>query len=126
MSDAASRLSPGGRGRIRRVGHMTFSALSVPNYRRYFTGQTISLVGTWMQTTAQAWLVLTLTNSATDLGFVIALQTLPILLLGAYGGVIADRVDKRRLMIVLQSLMGVQALVLGVLTVCLLYTSRCV
>ena len=43
MSDAASRLSPGGRGRIRRVGHMTFSALSVPNYRRYFTGQTISL-----------------------------------------------------------------------------------
>jgi MFS family permease len=96
---------------------MTFSALSVPNYRRYFTGQTISLVGTWMQTTAQAWLVLTLTNSATDLGFVIALQTLPILLLGAYGGVIADRVDKRRLMIVLQSLMGVQALVLGVLTV---------
>jgi MFS family permease len=96
---------------------MTFSALSVPNYRRYFTGQTISLVGTWMQTTAQAWLVLTLTNSATDLGFVIALQTLPILLLGPYGGVIADRVDKRRLMIVLQALMGVQALVLGILTV---------
>jgi len=104
-------------GRMRRVGRMTFSALSVPNYRRYFTGQTISLVGTWMQTTAQAWLVLTLTNSPTDLGFVIALQTLPILVLGPYGGVIADRVDKRRLMIVLQSLMGVQALVLGVLTV---------
>ncbi|MGH9045701.1 MAG: MFS transporter [Acidimicrobiales bacterium] len=96
---------------------MTFSALSVPNYRRYFTGQTISLVGTWMQTTAQAWLVLTLTNSAADLGYVIALQTLPILLLGPYGGVVADRVDKRRLMMVLQSLMGVQALVLGVLTV---------
>jgi MFS family permease len=106
-----------GPGRIRRMGRMTFSALSVPNYRRYFTGQTISLVGTWMQTTAQAWLVLTLTDSATDLGFVIALQTLPILLLGAYGGVIADRVDKRRLMVGLQCLMGVQALVLGVLTV---------
>jgi MFS family permease len=89
----------------------------VPNYRRYFVGQTISLVGTWMQTTAQAWLVLTLTNSATDLGFVIALQTLPILVLGAYGGVIADRVDKRRLMIALQTLMGIQAVVLGVLTV---------
>jgi MFS family permease len=96
---------------------MTFSALSVPNYRRYFVGQSISLVGTWMQMTAQAWLVLTLTNSATDLGFIIALQTLPILLLGPYAGVIADRVDKRRLMIVLQWLMGVQALVLGVLTV---------
>lgn len=107
----------GGPGRLRRAGQMTFSALHVPNYRRYFFGQTISLVGTWMQTTAQAWLVLTLTNSATDLGFVIALQTLPILILGPYGGVIADRVDKRRLMVVLQALMGVQALALGILSV---------
>jgi MFS family permease len=96
---------------------MTFSALANSNYRKYFVGQSISLIGTWMQTTAQAWLVLTLTNSASDLGYVIALQTLPILLLGPYGGVIADRVDKRRLMIVLQSLMGIQALVLGILTV---------
>ena len=55
-------------------------------------------------------------HSATDLGIVVALQTLPVLLLGPYGGVIADRVDKRRLMIVLQTLMGIQALVLGVLT----------
>jgi MFS family permease len=101
---------------IRGTARRTFSSLAVPNYRRYFTGQAISLVGTWMQTTAQAWLVLTLTNSATDLGLVVALQTLPVLLLGPYGGVIADRVDKRRLMIVLQSLMGVQALVLAVLT----------
>ena len=69
-----------------------------------------------MQTTAQSWLVLTLTKSATDLGLVVALQTLPVLLLGPYGGVIADRVNKRQLMVVLQSLMGVQALVLGVLT----------
>ena len=90
--------------------------VAVPNYRRYFIGQAISLVGTWMQTTAQSWLVLTLTGSATDLGVVVALQTLPMLLLGPYGGVIADRVDKRRLMVVLQSLMGVQALVLGLLT----------
>ncbi len=101
---------------LRTASHRTFSSLAVPNYRRYFTGQAISLIGTWMQTTAQAWLVLTLTNSATDLGLVVALQTLPVLLLGPYGGVIADRVDKRRLMIVLQSLMGVQALVLGLLT----------
>ncbi len=101
---------------LRTTTHRTFSSLSVPNYRRYFTGQSISLIGTWMQTTAQAWLVLTLTDSATDLGLVVALQTLPVLLLGPYGGVIADRVDKRRLMIVLQSLMGVQALVLGLLT----------
>jgi MFS family permease len=103
--------------RLRRAGRVTFSALAVPNYRRYFVGQSISLIGTWMQTTAQAWLVLTLTNSPTDLGYVIALQTLPILILGPYGGVIADRVDKRRLMVFLQSLMGLQALVLGILTI---------
>jgi MFS family permease len=95
----------------------TFSSLRVPNYRLYFTGQSVSLAGTWMQMTAQSWLVLTLTHSSTDLGFVLALQTLPILLLAPYGGVVADRVDKRRLMVVLQIAMGVQALVLGVMTV---------
>ncbi len=106
----------------------TFSSLSVPNYRRYFTGQAISLIGTWMQTTAQSWLVLVLTGSATDLGIVVALQTLPMLLLGPYGGVIADRVDKRRLMIVLQSMMGVQALILGLLTLThhVTYTDVCI
>jgi MFS family permease len=103
--------------RIREARRVTFHALSVPNYRLYISGQAVSLVGTWMQMTAQAWLVLTLTNSSTDLGLVIALQTLPVLLLGPYGGVIADRVDKRRLMVVLQSAMGVQALILGLLTV---------
>lgn len=70
-----------------------------------------------MQSVAQAWLVFTLTHSATALGFTVALQTLPVLLLGPYGGVVADRVDKRRLMAVLQSVMGVQALVLGLLTI---------
>jgi MFS family permease len=100
-----------------RVGRQTFAALSVPNYRRYYGGQAISLIGTWMQMTAQAWLVLTLTHSSTALGGVVALQTLPVLLLAPYGGVIADRVDKRKLMIALQSIMGLQALALGVLTV---------
>jgi MFS family permease len=103
--------------RVIRAGRVTFAALSVPNYRRYYGGQAISLAGTWMQMTAQAWLVLTLTHSSTALGVVIGLQTLPVLLLGPYGGVIADRVDKRRLMIALQSAMGVQALILGILTV---------
>jgi MFS family permease len=103
--------------RSRKAGRVTFAALSVPNYRRYVSGQAISLIGTWMQMTAQSWLVLTLTHSSTALGVVIALQTLPVLLLGPYGGVVADRIDKRRLMIILQSVMGVQALVLGVLTV---------
>jgi MFS family permease len=103
--------------RLRGLVRQTFSSLKVPNYRLYFAGQSISLAGTWMQMTAQSWLVLTLTHSSTDLGFVVALQTLPILLLGPYGGVIADRSDKRRLMVVLQIAMGVQALVLGLLTV---------
>ncbi|MGC2176258.1 MAG: MFS transporter [Acidimicrobiales bacterium] len=94
----------------------TFSSLSNRNYRKFFFGQTTSLIGTWMQTTAQSWLVYTLTHSATDIGFVVALQTLPVLLLGPYGGVIADRVDKRRLMIVLQSMMGLQAAALAVLS----------
>ncbi len=103
--------------RVRRAGRITFAALSVPNYRRYYGGQAISLVGTWMQMTAQAWLVLTLTHSSTVLGLIIALQTLPVLLLAPYGGVLADRVDKRKMMIGLQSAMGLQALILGVLTV---------
>jgi MFS family permease len=103
--------------RVVRAGRVTFAALSVPNYRRYYGGQAVSLIGTWMQMTAQSWLVLTLTHSSTALGVVVALQTLPVLLLGPYGGVIADRVDKRRMMIALQSAMGVQALILGLLTV---------
>ena len=95
----------------------TFSSLKNPNYRRYLRGQSTSMVGTWMQAVAQSWLVLSLTDSATMVGLTIAVQTLPILLLGPYAGVIADRSDKRRLMIVLQSMMGLQALVLGLLTV---------
>jgi MFS family permease len=101
---------------VRLTAQRTFSSLSNANYRKFFFGQTTSLVGTWMQSTAQSWLVLTLTHSATKIGFVVALQTLPVLLLGPYGGVIADRVDKRRLMIVLQTVMGLQAVVLAVLS----------
>jgi MFS family permease len=103
--------------RVMRAGRVTFAALSIPNYRRYYAGQSISLIGTWMQMTAQSWLVFTLTHSGTMLGVIVALQTLPVLLLGPYGGVVADRVDKRRMMIALQSAMGVQALILGLLTV---------
>jgi MFS family permease len=99
------------------AGRTTFAALAIPNYRRYVRGQAVSLVGTWMQMAAQAWLVLTLTRSATTLGLIVALQTLPVLFLGPYGGVIADRVDKRKLMVVLQGMMGLQALVLGLLTI---------
>jgi len=95
----------------------TFAALATPNYRRYFAGQAVSLVGTWMQTVAQAWLVLELTGSGTALGMVAGAQFLPILLLAPYGGLLADRMDKRRLLIVTQVALGAIALTLGLLTV---------
>jgi MFS family permease len=102
--------------RLLGLGRQTFSSLANRNFRRYFVGQAVSRIGTWMQMVAQSWLVLTLTGSSLLLGLVVALQSLPVLLLGPYGGLVADRVDKRRLMIALQSLMGVQALALAVLT----------
>ena len=99
------------------VGRRTFAALANPNYRRWYAGQGISLVGTWMQTIAQGWLVYTLSGSGTELGLVVALQMLPVLFLAPYAGVIADRVDKRLLIIAVQAVMGVLALALGLLTV---------
>ena len=92
-----------------------FSAFRHPNYRLYFAGQSLSLIGTWMQIIAQAWLVLKLTNSAADLGFVLALQSLPILFIGTFGGMFADRWPKRRLMVMTQSTAMLLAFVLGVL-----------
>ena len=73
------------------------SSLRVPNYRRYFAGQVISVSGNWMQIVAEVWLVLKLTGSGTAVGVVAALQFLPILLFGAFGGMLADRVPKRLL-----------------------------
>jgi len=85
--------------RVRRLGRDTFVSLHNRNYRLYFIGQTISVSGTWMQQLAQAWLVLKLTdNSGTALGLVTALQFLPMLVFGAWGGVLADRFDKRKLL----------------------------
>ena len=93
-----------------------FAAFAVPNFRLYFVGQAVSLSGTWMQGVAQAWLVLELTGSAAMVGAVVAIQTLPVLLVGPFGGVIADRADKRTLLVMLQLLMGLLALILAVLT----------
>lgn len=94
-----------------------FRSLRVRNYRLYASGQLISLTGTWMQRVAQDWLVLTLTNSGTALGFVTALQFGPSVVLGLWGGVLADRSDKRRLLFVTQSALAVVALALGLLDV---------
>jgi len=101
--------------RVRRLGRETFASLRNRNYRLYFVGQTISVSGTWMQNIAQAWLILELTNkNGTALGIVTALQFLPMLLFGAWGGVLADRVDKRRLLFGTQIAAGLLALALGI------------
>ena len=93
-----------------------FRAVRHADFRRFLTGQGISLVGTWMQSIAQGWLVLELTHSAFAVGFTATLATLPILLFTLYGGVVADRVDKRRFIMMLQSVMLVEAAALAVLT----------
>ena len=103
-------------GRLSRAFDRTFRSLRTPNYHLYFFGQIVSLTGTWMQSVAQAWLVLRLTGSGLALGTTAALQFAPILVAGPWGGVIADRVDKRRLIIWTQSAAGTLALVLGLLT----------
>jgi len=93
-----------------------FQSLRVRNYRLFATGQIISLTGTWMQTIAQDWLVLEISgNSGTALGIVTALQFTPMLLLMLYAGVLADRLDKRKVLMVTQSVMGLLALGMGLL-----------
>ncbi|WP_375486292.1 MFS transporter [uncultured Jatrophihabitans sp.] len=94
-----------------------FRALRTRNFRLYAGGQLVSLTGTWMQRVAQDWLVLQLTNSGTALGVVTALQFGPQLLLGLWGGVIADRGDKRRILLATQSGLAFVALALGLLDI---------
>ena len=100
------RFSPG------RVG----SSLRHRNYRLYFFGQLVSVMGTWMQTVAQSFLVLDLTHSGTDLGLVTAARFLPILVFGPAGGLFADRRNKRRILYVTQALSGVLAAIFAILT----------
>ena len=94
----------------------TFSSLQVRNYRLFISGQLVSLSGTWMQTVALGWLVLQLTDSGRAVGITLALQFAPILFFGMYGGIIADRFDKRRILIVTQSCLAVLAATLWVIT----------
>ena len=94
----------------------TFASLRVPNYRRYFSGQVVSITGNWMQTVAEMWLMVQLTGSGVSVGLTAAFQFLPILLFGAWGGLLADRMPKRRLLMITQSLMALPALTLWALT----------
>ena len=100
---------------LRQFSQETFSSLYIRNYRLYYIGQIISTSGTFMQSVAQSWLVLKLTNSGPALGLTTALQYLPILFLGPYGGVIADRFSKRKILFITQSVSGILALILGTL-----------
>jgi MFS family permease len=102
----------------RALASTTFRSLRTRNYKLFFFGQGASLIGTWMQTIALGWLVLDLSdNSGFAVGFVIALQFVPTLLLGAWGGVIADRFDKRTIMVITQTAMALIAAVLGLIVV---------
>ncbi|MGI8685479.1 MAG: MFS transporter [Acidimicrobiales bacterium] len=107
----------GARAAVGKATRRTFRSLRVRNYRLFFTGQLVSVSGTWMQQVAQSWLVLTLTDSGFDLGVTVALQFLPMLLFGMWGGVVADRFDKRRVLIAAQAVAAVLALTLWALVV---------
>ena len=103
---------------MREAGRRTFRAISVRNYRLYFTGQVISVSGTWMQTVSQAYLILfPLHGTGVDVAIATSLQFLPLLLLGPFGGLIADRLDKRKVLYATQGTAGILALILGVLVV---------
>ncbi|MCW8094979.1 MFS transporter [Streptomyces tauricus] len=93
-----------------------FSSLKIRNYRLFFTGQVVSNTGTWMQRIAQDWLVLSLTGSSAAVGFTTALQFLPMLLFGLYGGVLVDRLPKRPTLLVTQTAMGLTGIALAFLT----------
>ena len=100
----------------RALVRQTFRALRNRNYRLFWSGQAISMIGAWMQRTALAWFVLRISDSPLALGLVTACQTLPVLCLALVGGVVADRVPKRRLLVITQCVMLAQATALAVFT----------
>jgi len=95
----------------------TFASLAVSNYRRYFAGQVVSLSGNWMQNIAEMWLIVQLTGNGALVGLTAALQFVPMMLFGAWGGVLADRLDKRRLLMCTQAAMVLPAAALWAVTV---------
>jgi len=111
-----AELQPAQASSTRRQRPSTFRALRHPNFRLFFYGQLISLVGTWMQTIAQQWLVYRLTGSATMLGIVSLLGIIPLLPMSLWGGSLADRFPKRSILVVTQTTMMALAFVLSALT----------
>ncbi|HTC82517.1 MAG TPA: MFS transporter, partial [Acidimicrobiia bacterium] len=101
--------------RIRHATHDTFQSLAVRNFRLFFGGQLISQIGNWLTLVAQALLVLKLTDSGYALGALAAAQFGPVLVIGAFAGLVADRSDKRRLLIIVQTLAMLQSFSLAAL-----------
>ena len=100
---------------VRRFTSRTFMALAVRNFRVYFLGQLFSFSGTWMQAVGQGWLVLQLGGGGVALGSVIAVQYVPMLLLGTWGGLVVDRSDKRKVLVATNVAASLLALALGIL-----------
>ncbi len=97
------------------AGRSGLGALAHRNFRLFFIGQGISLIGTWMQNIGEGWLVLTLTNSPFYVGLVSALSSLGVLLLTIYAGIVADRTDKRRTIVIAQVLFMLEAFTVAIL-----------
>lgn len=116
LADAAPEALAAFPRRFLRLGLGAFPAFEDRNYRRYFTGQFISLVGSWLQIVAQGWLVFELTHSAFWVGFVAALSSLPILFFGLIAGVMVDRFSTKSILYLTQILPMIFAALLGVLT----------
>ena len=112
MSERSPAGPPARSGAVAR----TVRSLRHPNYRRYIGGHALSIIGTWMQRVAQDWLVLELTGSPVAVGTALALQFLPMLLFGMWGGVLVDRLDRWKLLVVTQAVSAVLAAVLAVAT----------
>ncbi|HET9730717.1 MAG TPA: MFS transporter [Acidimicrobiia bacterium] len=102
---------------IARAARRTFGSLDTYNYRLYFAGDLVSHVGSWMQTMAEAWLVVTLTGSGVAVGATFAFRFLPVLLFGLWGGVVADRFERRKVLLVTQSLAALLAIALWLIVV---------
>ncbi|HEY6532098.1 MAG TPA: MFS transporter [Acidimicrobiales bacterium] len=103
-------------GTVRENMRAAFSSLETRNFRLFFIGQAVSITGSFMQMVAQAWLVLSITDNAAALGVVTTAQFLPTLLIGPYAGVLGDRIDKRKLLLITQAGALVPAIALGIIT----------
>src|SRR5436309_6131385 len=117
MSTGTETASSTTAGRAPKAGFgQMFKALRHRDFRLFWIGQAVSTTGTWMQGTGQAWLVLQLTNSPFALGTVTMFQSVPVMIFGLFGGVVADRFPKRQLLLFTQTVMLLQAMLLAYLT----------